>query len=93
MAHFEATPIAGSKSGLGEGTLWDERRNSFLWVDVLDGYIKEYLPATKEVIAHKVGDFVSYVGKRKTGGYVIALGDRLLTRGRHAYRSKNWPDQ
>ena len=77
MAHFEATPIAGSKSGLGEGTLWDERRNSFLWVDVLDGYIKEYLPATKEVIAHKVGDFVSYVGKRKTGGYVIALGDRL----------------
>ena len=43
MAHYEATPIAGSKSGLGEGTLWDERRGSFLWVDVLDGYIKEYL--------------------------------------------------
>ena len=49
MAHYEATPIAGSKSGLGEGTLWDERRGSFLWVDVLDGYIKEYLPKNKEV--------------------------------------------
>jgi len=79
MAHFEAQPIAGSKSGLGEGTLWDERRKSFLWVDVLDGSIKEYLPTTKEVIPHKVGDFVSYVGKRKSGGYVIALGDRLAT--------------
>ena len=79
MAHFEATPIAGSKSGLGEGTLWDERRKSFLWVDVLDGYIKEYLPKSKEIIAHKVGDFVSYVGKRKSGGFVIALGDRLAT--------------
>ena len=77
MALYEATPIVGSKSGLGEGTLWDERRKSFLWVDVLDGYIKEYLPTTKEIIAHKVGDFVSYVGKRKAGGYVIALGDRL----------------
>jgi sugar lactone lactonase YvrE len=77
MALYEATPIVGSKSGLGEGTLWDERRKSFLWVDVLDGHIKEYLPTTKEIIAHKVGDFVSYVGKRKAGGYVIALGDRL----------------
>jgi len=77
MALYEATPIVGSKSGLGEGTLWDERRKSFLWVDVLDGYIKEYLPTTKEIIAHKVGDFVSYVGKRKAGGYLIALGDRL----------------
>ena len=79
MATFEATPIAGSKSGLGEGTLWDERRGSFLWVDVLDGYIKEYLPKRKEVIAHKVGDFVSYVGKRKSGGYVVALGNRAAT--------------
>jgi sugar lactone lactonase YvrE len=77
MALYEATPITGSKSGLGEGTLWDERRKSFLWVDVHDGYIKEYLPTTKEIIPHKVGDFVSYVGKRKAGGYVIALGDRL----------------
>lgn len=77
MALYEATPIIGSKSGLGEGTLWDERRRSFLWVDVLDGFIKEYLPTTKEIIAHKVGDFVSYVGKRKAGGYLIALGDRL----------------
>lgn len=79
MAHFEATPIAGSKSGLGEGTLWDERRESFLWVDVLEGVIKEYLPKTEKVISHKVGDFVSYIGKRKSGGYVIALGDRLAT--------------
>ena len=77
MATFEATPITGSKSGLGEGTLWDERRGSFLWVDVLDGFIKEYLPASKEIRAHKVGDFVSYVGKRKAGGYIISLGDRL----------------
>lgn len=79
MALFEATPIAGSKSGLGEGTLWDERRGSFLWVDVLDGVIKEYLPNTKEIIPHKVGNFVSYIGKRKSGGYVIALGNRLAT--------------
>lgn len=72
-------PIAGSNSGLGEGTLWDERRKSFLWVDVFDGKIKEYQPNSKEITDHKVGNFVSYVGKRKSGGYVIALGDRLAT--------------
>lgn len=79
MAIYEATPIAGSKSGLGEGTLWDERRGTFLWVDVFEGTIKEYFPSSKEILAHKVGDFVSYIGKRKSGGFVIALGDRVAT--------------
>jgi len=79
MAHFEARAIAGSNSGLGEGTLWDERRKSFFWVDAFDGFIKEYSPGGEEVTHHKVGDFVSYVGKRKSGGYVMALGDRLAT--------------
>lgn len=77
MTQYEATPVAGSNSGLGEGTLWDERRKCFLWVDAFDGSIKEYSPTTQTVLSHKVGDFVTYVGKRRAGGYVVALGDRL----------------
>ena len=79
MADFHATPIAGTKSGLGEGTLWDERRNTFIWADVLDGCIKEDQPTTKEISVYKLGDFVSYIGKRKSGGYIIALGGDIAS--------------
>ena len=79
MADFHATPIAGTKSGLGEGTLWDERRKTFIWADVFDGCIKEYQPMTKEISVYKLGDFVSYIGKRKSGGYIIALGGDIAS--------------
>lgn len=77
MALYEATPIEGSKSGLGEGTLWDERRESFLWVDAFEGLIKTYKPSNKTFDSHKISDFVSYIGKRESDGYVVALGDRF----------------
>ena len=30
MTHYEARPILGSASDLGEGTLWDERSGFFI---------------------------------------------------------------
>ena len=77
MAIFEASPISGARFKLGEGALWDERTERFLWVDLLGGDIAEYSPESKDLRVHDFGDFVSYIGKRKAGGYIIALGDQL----------------
>ena len=46
MATYQAEPIAGTRSDLGEGTLWDERRNIWVWLDVFDGVVKTLDPAT-----------------------------------------------
>lgn len=77
MASFEASPIPGARFKLGEGTLWDERSNRFLWVDLLGGEVAEYAPESGDLRVHDFGDFVSYIGKRRAGGYIIALGDQL----------------
>lgn len=77
MALYEAIPIKGTKSGLGEGTLWDERRECFIWVDAFEGLVNTYKPKSREFASHKISDFVSYIGKRESDGYVVALGDRI----------------
>ena len=77
MATYEAAPISGARFNLGEGTLWDERTQRFLWVDLLGGDVAEYSLENQQLVIHDFGEFVSYIGKRAVGGYVIALGDEL----------------
>lgn len=82
MSIFEAIPIESTRSELGEGTLWDERRECFIWVDAFEGLINTYSPSKRETVSHKIADFVSYIGKQESGGYVVALGDRFALTNR-----------
>lgn len=77
MATFEATPLPGSKSTLGEGTLWDERRQEFVWVDVFANSIKTYRRSDGRIRQFNFGRMTTYVGKRALGGFVVALGDSI----------------
>ncbi|GDX24515.1 putative sugar lactone lactonase YvrE [Actinomycetes bacterium] len=77
MATFEAKPIPGSLCDLGEGTLWDERSECFVWVDVFDGFVKTYFPKSGQIKEHTYKTMVTYVGKRTLGGFVLALGDSI----------------
>ena len=82
MTTYEAIPIPGSKCDLGEGTLWDERSNRFVWLDVFDGFVKTYDPTSGDIKEYAYKSMVTYVGKRASGGYVLALGDAIaLTDG------------
>ena len=82
MTNYEAIPIPGSKCDLGEGTLWDDRSKCFVWLDVFDGYVKTYDPMSGDIKEHVYKSMVTYVGKRASGGYVLALGDAIaLTDG------------
>jgi sugar lactone lactonase YvrE len=77
MSKYFAEPIAGTRSDLGEGTLWDDRRDIFVWVDVFDGIVKFYDPNHQSIEEFPFPSMVTYIGKESTGGYIVALGDCL----------------
>ena len=77
MATYQAELIPGTRSDLGEGTLWDERRDIYVWLDVFDGIVKTLDPKSGVVEDFPFSSMVTYVGKHAAGGYVLALGDAL----------------
>ena len=72
MSVYDAIPVIGSNSDLGEGTLWDERIQKFLWVDVYKNLIKSYDPISNLISHHQMPWNVSYIGKRTGSGFVVA---------------------
>ena len=66
---------------LGEGTIWDQRTERLIWVDIIGGSIEFYDPATGEDRAVAVGQPVGSVAPRGSGGLVAATsgGISLLT--------------
>lgn len=77
MARYEAELIPGTRSDLGEGTLWDDRKGIYVWLDVFDGVVKTYDPRNGAVTDVQFPCMVTYVGKHGDAGYIVALGDAL----------------
>lgn len=77
MTNYEAEIIPGTRSDLGEGTLWDDRRGIFVWLDVFDGIVKTFDPSNSSIEAFPFQSMVTYIGKESSGGYILALGDAL----------------
>jgi sugar lactone lactonase YvrE len=59
---------------LGEGPVWDERRNSLLWVDILRKKIHVWEPAAGTHRELEADQPVGAVAPRASGGAVAALG-------------------
>jgi len=59
---------------LAESPVWDPRRESLLWVDILRGQVHRYEPHTGEDTAVAVGTAVGAVAVRRGGGLVLAAG-------------------
>jgi len=91
MATFQAEPIPGTRSDLGEGTLWDERRNIFVWLDVFDGIVKTLDSKSGVVKEFPFPCMVTYVGKHDDGGYILALGDAVAITDENFEVRKNIP--
>jgi sugar lactone lactonase YvrE len=73
------TPILEIKATLGEGALWDYKNNQLLWVDIEEGILYVYDPATGKNIAHEQGKRIGTVVPIDTGGMVTALQDGIYT--------------
>jgi sugar lactone lactonase YvrE len=70
---LSAELVLDAKAALGEGALWDTRRQVLYWVDI-DGYILYlYDPATGDNRAIEIGQHVGTVVPRTRGGVMLAL--------------------
>jgi sugar lactone lactonase YvrE len=67
--------VADVHATLAEGPVWDERRQSLLWVDILPGRIHRLNPATGGDEVFVAGKPVGSIALRRDGGLVVAIED------------------
>lgn len=69
--------ILDAKAALGEGAIWDARRQVLFWVDILGKQLHRYDPDTNTDRAWDIGQPVSAVVPRRSGGVMLAVYDGL----------------
>lgn len=65
------------KAHLGEGPVWDEKKEKLWWVDILSGNVMCYSPIEKENRVFDIGEFVGAGALRDKGGLILALQSGL----------------
>lgn len=67
--------VLDAQADLGEGPVWDERRQVLLWVDIHAGLVHTFDPAGGAGEAVDTGQPVGAVALREAGGLVLAVRD------------------
>lgn len=76
-APLRAELLLDARATLGEGPLWDPERRVLWWVDILDGVVHAYDPASGADSAIGVGEAVGAVALRASGGLVVSAAGRI----------------
>ncbi len=76
---MEANCVFEASNSLGEGPLWHQEEEALYWVDILGHLIQRWRPETKEYKAFDMGVPAAILGRRATGGFLVAAGDQLAT--------------
>ncbi|HEY9049216.1 MAG TPA: SMP-30/gluconolactonase/LRE family protein [Ohtaekwangia sp.] len=58
---------------LGEGPVWDDQRKSILWIDIMQGDVHEYIPASRQHRKVNLSSMVGAVALQENGNLVAAL--------------------
>ncbi len=72
---YQAELILDAKALLGEGPIWDARKQVLYWVDISGCKVHVFDPATGQDRAVDVGQPVGTVVPRRSGGVMVALRD------------------
>ena len=64
--------VVASRSRVGESPFWDVRDRVLWWVDIPEGLIHRYDPATGGNRTVAFGEPVGYIAPRRSGGLVVA---------------------
>jgi sugar lactone lactonase YvrE len=67
--------ILDAQALLGEGPVWDARRQTLYWVDIMGCQVHAFQPAASHDRAFDVGQPVGTVVPRRSGGVMVALRD------------------
>lgn len=69
--------VVDARATLGEGPVWDDRRNVLWWVDIVAGLVHAYDPASGQDRSIPVGSPVGAVALRGDGTLLVAAAERL----------------
>jgi sugar lactone lactonase YvrE len=67
--------VLDAKAELGEGPLWDERRQRLLFVDIMRGHIHEFDPVKGKDRVVEVGRPIGAVALAQRGDWIVAASD------------------
>lgn len=72
------TDVSGVRTELGEGPLWDERRQCLWFVDIMRGHVHRFDPATRLDRVYEIGQPVGAVAIARQGDLVCAVRDGFV---------------
>ena len=72
MSH-SADLILDAQAALGEGALWDAKRQVLLWIDIMKSQVHLYDPATEHNRTIQIDQMVGTVVPRRSGGLMVAV--------------------
>jgi sugar lactone lactonase YvrE len=84
--------IFDAQAALGEGALWDSRRQQLLWVDILGMRCWRSDPVTGQHSAYDIGQFVGTVVPRRSGGVMLAVHRGLASYDFDTRQLRFWCD-
>ena len=64
--------VLDARAQLGEGPIWDDRRQRLLFVDIMRGHVHEFDPVTKTDRTFEAGEPVGTVAPTTRGDWVLA---------------------
>jgi sugar lactone lactonase YvrE len=64
--------VVNHKCILGEGPVWDDKRKRILWIDIAEGHIHQFTPATNIFKTFSVGEMIGSLAITD-GGTIAAL--------------------
>lgn len=67
--------VLDAKSPLGEGALWDAKKQCLWWVDILSGRLHTHDPESQSNHRHEIGQMVGTVVACRSGGLMLAVED------------------
>jgi sugar lactone lactonase YvrE len=65
--------ILDAKATLGEGAIWDARRQVLLWIDIMKSQVHIYDPAAQHNRTIQLDQMVGTVVPRQSGGLMVAV--------------------
>lgn len=64
--------VVSHKCILGEGPVWDHKKQRILWIDITEGHIHQFTPATNLFKTFAVGEMIGCLAPA-AGGFIAAL--------------------